>query len=93
MQKKKHNLNQHLCETTKVYFIIIFIKIDYLAYSINDSDLYYDLFPADFKFGVATASYQIEGGKELRGINIWDKFTHDPTNIEGNSQTFYLHFI
>jgi len=63
--------------------------IYYSAYSINDSDLYYDLFPADFKFGVATASYQIEGGKELRGINIWDKFTHDSNNIEGSRSTYY----
>lgn len=47
--------------------------------------LYYGSFPADFKFGVATASYQIEGGVEYRGQNIWDTFTREAGNIEDNS--------
>ncbi|CAM9335956.1 unnamed protein product [Discosporangium mesarthrocarpum] len=33
-------------------------------------------FPAGFKWGTATASYQIEGGWEERGWNIWDAFCH-----------------
>src|SRR4249920_2769768 len=37
-------------------------------------------FPADFLFGAATASYQIEGGVHEggRGQSIWDTFSHTP---------------
>lgn len=35
-------------------------------------------FPEDFKWGVATASYQIEGAVKEggRGVSIWDTFSH-----------------
>jgi beta-glucosidase len=41
-------------------------------------------FPADFLWGAATASYQIEGAvtAEGRGESIWDRFSHTPGMIE-----------
>lgn len=37
-------------------------------------------FPADFRWGLATAAYQIEGGVAAggRGPSIWDTFSHTP---------------
>ena len=67
------------------YYRKWFPKIIILEYTINESDIYYGSFPGGFQFGVATASYQIEGGKELRGLNIWDKFTSTGSNIEDSS--------
>ena len=41
-------------------------------------------FKKDFAWGVATASYQIEGAwnEEGRGLSIWDVFSHEPGNVE-----------
>lgn len=38
------------------------------------------LFPADFVWGAAAASYQIEGGYDAdgRGLSVWDAFAHRP---------------
>ena len=37
-------------------------------------------FPADFRWGVSTAAYQIEGAAHEggRGVSIWDTFSHTP---------------
>ncbi len=41
-------------------------------------------FPEDFKFGVATSSYQIEGhGQGGAGPTHWDDFAHTPGNVFG----------
>jgi beta-glucosidase len=41
------------------------------------------VFPSDFVFGSATASYQIEGAanEDGRGPSIWDTFSHTPGKI------------
>lgn len=40
-------------------------------------------FPADFTWGTATASYQVEGAvaEDGRGTSIWDTFAHTPGRI------------
>ena len=40
-------------------------------------------FPADFKWGCATAAYQIEGAvhEDGRGATIWDTFSHTPGKV------------
>jgi len=40
-------------------------------------------FPQDFKWGVATASYQIEGAahEDGRGESIWDRFSRTPGKV------------
>jgi len=41
-------------------------------------------FDDNFRFGVSTASYQIEGGynSDNKGLSIWDDFAHNPNNID-----------
>jgi beta-glucosidase/6-phospho-beta-glucosidase/beta-galactosidase len=43
-------------------------------------------FLLDFRWGVATAAYQIEGAarEDGRGPSIWDTFTHTPGKVFGN---------
>ncbi|MFY9526229.1 MAG: family 1 glycosylhydrolase, partial [Limnochordia bacterium] len=40
-------------------------------------------FPDNFVWGVATASYQIEGAvnEDGRGESIWDRFSHTPGKV------------
>jgi len=43
-------------------------------------------FPADFLWGAATASYQIEGAWDAdgKGESIWDRFSHTPGKVVNN---------
>jgi len=40
-------------------------------------------FPADFSWGTATASYQVEGAwkEDGKGESIWDRFSHEPGRV------------
>ena len=42
------------------------------------------LFPSDFLWGSATASYQIEGAafEDGKGESIWDRFSHTPGKVD-----------
>ncbi|KAF6215120.1 hypothetical protein GE061_009869 [Apolygus lucorum] len=44
------------------------------------------MFPSWFKFGAATASYQVEGGwnADGKGMNIWDNITHERPDFVAN---------
>jgi beta-glucosidase len=43
-------------------------------------------FPDGFRFGAATAAYQVEGAVRAdgRGESIWDRFAHTPGRVAGN---------
>ena len=40
----------------------------------------------DFKWGIATSSYQIEGAHDLhgRGPSVWDVFSHSKGRVKNN---------
>ncbi|CAH0558859.1 unnamed protein product [Brassicogethes aeneus] len=62
-------------------FIITAASIIFNVYAIK--------VPADFKFGVATAAYQVEGGWNAsgKGENIWDRLTHTHPELIADHST------
>jgi beta-glucosidase len=50
---------------------------------LKENSLNRDLFGNDFKWGVSTAAYQIEGGHDAhgKGLSVWDIFTSKSSNI------------
>ena len=54
------------------------VSLPQLAFAVPDDDA--RRFPQGFRWGCATAAYQIEGGAadDARGPSIWDTFSHTP---------------
>ncbi|KAJ8963463.1 hypothetical protein NQ318_018946 [Aromia moschata] len=68
----------------QLWSIVLFVTIFSLAIAENNLT-----FPADFLFGVATASYQVEGAwnEDGKGENIWDHFVHSKSSFITNNDT------
>jgi beta-glucosidase len=64
--------------------LVVFLSITSSVSSLKSSGFSRYNFPKDFKWGTATAAYQVEGthNTEGRGLSIWDTFSHIPGKIE-----------
>ncbi|KAJ8924348.1 hypothetical protein NQ315_007144 [Exocentrus adspersus] len=81
----------------KEYFMIMYIFASFIIKnprktiicSLAQNEINNKSFPADFMFGAATASYQIEGAwdEDGKGENIWDHLTHSSSNPVANGST------
>ena len=66
--------------------LLLFVTTFAVAYN-PEEPLLYGTFPEGFRWGTATAAYQIEGGwKEGgKGMSIWDVWTLEEGNIADGS--------
>jgi len=74
----------------KAVFALFLLAVVQIATSyVYEEELLYDTFPDDFKWGGATAAYQIEGAwnEDGKGESIWDKFVHDGQGHIKNGHT------
>jgi len=62
-------------------------SVGYVSGYIYEEEIIMGTFPQNFKWGTATAAYQIEGAWNVsgKGESIWDKFTHEGGHIDDNS--------
>jgi beta-glucosidase/6-phospho-beta-glucosidase/beta-galactosidase len=60
-----------------------------LLWSVLFNSAQSQILPPDLKLGVATASYQIEGGWNAngKGVNIWDELTHTHPDLVADHTT------
>ena len=66
--------------------LLLFVSTFVVAYN-PEEPLLYGTFPEGFRWGTATAAYQVEGGwKEGgKGMSIWDVWTLEEGNIADGS--------
>jgi len=66
-------------------FVILYATTFQTEYSKEDSTM---PFPKDFIWGVAAASYQVEGAwnEDGKGPSIWDTYTHTPQSPVHNNE-------
>ncbi|XP_033099176.1 cytosolic beta-glucosidase-like [Anneissia japonica] len=66
-----------------IFYLGVSAEPEFLYKQFRDPErdvFHYGKFPSDFAWGVATASYQIEGAwnEDGKGPSVWDTFAHTP---------------
>ena len=77
-------IKKEKCLSLFLWTIVLFQSASCYVY---EEELLYDHFPSDFKWGAATAAYQVEGGwnADGKGEGMWDVFTKIEGNIKDGS--------